>query len=100
MKIIPFPYLDTRIKGKEDTLFWKTINKSMKSLIPSGVPSEDVWLRACRTFDQLDGVSILTIQYVSLNICKWLHVDDTVQILDYIYIIGLNMLWYMKKCKL
>ena len=52
-----FPFLDTRVKGKE-TLFLKKKNKSMKSLIPSGVPSEDVWLQASMTFNQLDGVSI------------------------------------------
>ena len=87
-------------KGEGGDFVLENKNKSMKSLIPSGVPSEDVWLRACRTFDKLDGVSILTIQYVSLSICKWLHVDDTVQIFDHIYITGLNMLWYMKKCQL
>ena len=46
-------------KGEGGDFVLENKNKSMKSMIPSGVPSEDVWLSACRTFDQLYRVSIL-----------------------------------------
>ena len=44
-------------KGEGGDFVLENRNKRIKSLIPKGVPTEDVWLQACRSFDTLDKVS-------------------------------------------
>ena len=46
-------------KGEGGDFVLENKNRRIKMLIPSGVPSENRWLRVCRSFDILDQVRII-----------------------------------------